>query len=278
MFWWEFISRAFREALDFVGGTPGAIVVWIIGAIVTGILVLVFRGKDAFMEHLKANILIVVGGAIATWLVVFAWKLAWLPHDIHEESARITVPASVSQRLRPRPPEFAYMHEPSKLRTLSLSRIEVTNFTGVPVRNKFTNKPGYFFNVFYENKGSIVATMLARKGKAEYPDHLLSPDELNAIQRQINEAPDGPLDSYQEIQPGPPGQFFSFPLESDAGEMVGPAQDALGGKTRLYLFFQMKYRDADKPSGRVKVTYFCGWFLDTFAMWHNCGTKIYSMP
>jgi len=181
-------------------------------------------------------------------------------------------PPSVAPQLRPIPPE------PSKPKTLSLSRIEVTNFTGIPVRNKFTNKPGYFFNVYYENKGSVAATLLARKGKAEHPDHLLSADELNAIQQQINEAPDGPLDSYQEIQPGPPGQFFSFPLESDAGEMVGPAQDALSGKTRLYLFFQMKYRDADKPSARVRVTYFCGWFLDTFTMWHNCGTKIYSKP
>ncbi len=148
----------------------------------------------------------------------------------------------------------------------------------MPVRNKLTNKPGYFFNVYYENKGSVAATLLTRKGKAEHPDHLLSTDELNVILRQINEASDGPLDTYQEIQPGPPGQFFSFPLESDAEEMVGPAQDALSGKTRLYLFFQMKYRDADKPSARVKVTYFCGWFLDTFTMWHNCGTKIYSKP
>lgn len=278
MFWLEFISRAFREALDFVGGTPGAIVVWTIGAIVTGILVLVFRGKDAFIEHLKANILIVIGGAIATWLSVFAWRLVSLPHDIYEESARITVPPSVSQRFRPKPPEFAYVHEPSNPRTPSLSRIEVTNFIGVPVRNKLTSRPGYFFNVYYENKGPVAATLLARKGKAEHPDHLLSPDELKAIQRQINEAPDGPLDSYQEMQPGPPGQFFSYPLESDAGEMVGPAQDALNGKTRLYLFFQMKYRDADKPSARIKVTYFCGWFLDTFTMWHNCGAKIYSKP
>jgi hypothetical protein len=194
------------------------------------------------------------------------------PKKESQSTANKEQPPSVAPRLRPMPPEFAYMREPSKPRTLSLSRIEVTNFTGVPVRNKLTNKPGYFFNVYYENKGSAAATML------EHPDHLLSADELSTIQRQISEASDGPLDSYQEIQPGPPGQFFSFPLESDAGEMVGPAQDALSGKTRLYLFFQMKYRDANKPSARVKVTYFCGWFLDTFTMWHNCGTKIYSKP
>ena len=203
---------------------------------------------------------------------IFAWR-KWISNPSVPQIAKQNKPKGEEPKTEP-----LNMQESSKPRPLSLSRIEVTNFAGVPVRNKLTNKPGYFFNVYYENKGSVAATLLTRKGKAEHPDHLLSTDELNVILRQINEASDGPLDTYQEIQPGPPGQFFSFPLESDAEEMVGPAQDALSGKTRLYLFFQMKYRDADKPSARVKVTYFCGWFLDTFTMWHNCGTKIYSKP
>lgn len=148
-----------------------------------------------------------------------------------------TVPAPIKSETTPSVSKMS-------VKPVSLSRIEITNFIGSPARNKITNQPGYFFNVYFENKGSVAAALLARKGKAEHPDHLLSTDELNAIQRQVNEAPDGPLDGYQEIQPGPPGQFFSFPLESDAAEMIGPAQDALSGKTRLYLFFQMKYRDA----------------------------------
>jgi hypothetical protein len=109
LFLWELVSRAFWESFTFVGGTPGTVLVWSIGAIITALLVLLFRGRDAFMEHLKANILIAIAGAVLTLLLVFGWKLAWLPYEIRQESSRILPPDPPKIR----PPQNANEKTPS---------------------------------------------------------------------------------------------------------------------------------------------------------------------
>jgi len=58
----------------------------LLGAAITALLVLVFRGREAFMEHLKANIAIAFGGAIITWALVFLWILVWMPSTIRKEA------------------------------------------------------------------------------------------------------------------------------------------------------------------------------------------------
>jgi hypothetical protein len=116
LFLWELISRAFWESFAYVGGTSGAIIVWSIGAVVTAGLVFLFRGREAFMEHLKANVLIVIAGAVATCLLIFAWKLAWLPHDIVRESNHIPAPVTAL----PLPPTLGLNPHPvSQNRSLS---------------------------------------------------------------------------------------------------------------------------------------------------------------
>lgn len=58
----------------------------VLGAIVTALLVLVSRGWTQFKEHVIANIFIVFGGALATWLLVFVWIWIHVPGKIQAES------------------------------------------------------------------------------------------------------------------------------------------------------------------------------------------------
>jgi hypothetical protein len=85
-FWIELVFRAWTDSLALFEQNPRLLLLGLLGAAITALLVLVFRGREAFMEHLKANILIAFGGALITWALVFLWTLVWMPSTIRKEA------------------------------------------------------------------------------------------------------------------------------------------------------------------------------------------------
>lgn len=82
------LSRAFSDSVHvFVSGWK-AIGLTVLGALVTALLVFVFRGWEEFRRHVVENIFIAFGGAIATWILVFAWILMFLPSRMLTEADR----------------------------------------------------------------------------------------------------------------------------------------------------------------------------------------------
>ena len=78
----DVLLRAFTDSLARFEQNPRLLLLCVLGAIITAILALVFRGREAFVEHMKANVAIAFGGAILTWMLVFLWTLAWMPNNI----------------------------------------------------------------------------------------------------------------------------------------------------------------------------------------------------
>ena len=88
----DVLLRACTSSLALFEQNPRLLLLGLLGAIITAGLVFVFRGREAFMEHLKANIAIAFGGAIVTWMLVVLWTLIWMPHTIRTESEALPLP------------------------------------------------------------------------------------------------------------------------------------------------------------------------------------------
>jgi hypothetical protein len=97
----DLLSRAFWDSLASVGGTPGAIIISLVLAFVTAFLVWKFRGREAFMEHFKANILITFAGVFLTWVLVFLWTLLRMPQAIRQEAGTLPVPVPITRSVLP---------------------------------------------------------------------------------------------------------------------------------------------------------------------------------
>jgi hypothetical protein len=75
----QIFRRAFYDSfLVFETGLK-AVSLTVLGALVTALIVLIIRGWDGLKKHAVENIFIVFGGAVATWLLVFAWVLIHIP-------------------------------------------------------------------------------------------------------------------------------------------------------------------------------------------------------
>jgi hypothetical protein len=85
-YWSEVCQRASGSAFESIGQTPGLIAFTCIGGIITGYLVFKIRGKEAFMEHLKANIGIALLGAALTWSIAFVWHFVRTPYVMQQET------------------------------------------------------------------------------------------------------------------------------------------------------------------------------------------------
>jgi len=162
-------------------------------------------------------------------------------------------------------PEFWNRHE---------SRLEITDVVAVPARKD--DQPGFFLNVFYADKGALPALSMAHRSIVVVTAGM-TPDEeerYKGTARAIAPPQLGPTD---EIQPGtPPKHYFSAPADdAEIAQLGTVAPDILAGRKRLYLFIVMKYQDDALRSGRTRVTEFCGWFINTFDVWHNCGNRVY---
>jgi hypothetical protein len=78
-YWLAVLREAGWQALVLFDQNPKLLALGLLGAAVTAVLVLLFRGKEAFTEHLKANVVIVFGGAILTWALVVPYYLFVIP-------------------------------------------------------------------------------------------------------------------------------------------------------------------------------------------------------
>jgi hypothetical protein len=72
-------SRAVSDSFLVFDTGLKAILLTLLGAIVTAAIVWFFRGWGKLKEHVVENIFIVFGGAMATWLLVFVWVLVHVP-------------------------------------------------------------------------------------------------------------------------------------------------------------------------------------------------------
>lgn len=82
----QMLYRAMSDSLHMFDTGPAAIGLTILGAFVTALIVFLARGWEGLKKHLVENILIVFGGAIATWLLVFIVLLIHLPTKMLAES------------------------------------------------------------------------------------------------------------------------------------------------------------------------------------------------
>jgi hypothetical protein len=85
-YWSEIVKVAFwKSLLVFFDDPIKGIGLFILGSVVTTVIVWIVRSKDAFTEHLKSNIAIVIAGGICTWLLVFAYCLVIGPPSRSQE-------------------------------------------------------------------------------------------------------------------------------------------------------------------------------------------------
>ena len=110
------LTRAISESLAFSDEGPKVIGLAILGALVTALIVLAVRGRDGLKKHIIENVLIVFGGAVATWLLVFSWFLLYkVPQEIRTQATHTSAPHTGT----PTPPTFAFVkyglsHQTSK--------------------------------------------------------------------------------------------------------------------------------------------------------------------
>jgi len=84
-YWRTVLSKAFWDSLQLFYDRPSLLSLSILGAAVTALLVWLFRGKEAFVEHVKANILIVVAGGVLTWILVLPYFILRAPFDLSSD-------------------------------------------------------------------------------------------------------------------------------------------------------------------------------------------------
>jgi hypothetical protein len=80
------LSRAFYDSLQVFETKLPAIGLTILGAAITALIVFFVRGREGLKKHVVENILIVFGGTVATWLLVFVWVFVRLPAKMLAES------------------------------------------------------------------------------------------------------------------------------------------------------------------------------------------------
>jgi hypothetical protein len=107
----------------------------------------------------------------------------------------------------------------------------------------------------------------------------LKPAEIAALQKSVGRRINYTAavahfgNAKSQVDPGT-GGFFSEPHNLamfNADLLTKYHDDVIAGKKRLYLFVTLKYRDAMLPDKHLRVTDFCGYFIDSFTFWHNCG-------
>jgi hypothetical protein len=87
-YWRSVFARAFWDSLKSFDTSIELLGLGLLGAVLTAVLVRLIRGKQAFREHVIANIAIAFAGAILTWSLVFGWHLAHAPFLVQGDSIR----------------------------------------------------------------------------------------------------------------------------------------------------------------------------------------------
>jgi len=74
-YWEDMVARAFWDSMLFFfetrNGVWKALGLALLGMVVTFLIVRVARDREALTEHVKSNVLIVIAGGLATWVLVF---------------------------------------------------------------------------------------------------------------------------------------------------------------------------------------------------------------
>jgi uncharacterized membrane protein YeaQ/YmgE (transglycosylase-associated protein family) len=153
----ELASRAFQQSFNLICGTVGTIVISCVGALVTALLVRFFRGRKAFMEHIKANILIALAGAVITWFIVFCGLLAWQPHNIDSEASRNSPPPMTFPL--PPPPPWTFEPPPAAIE-IFLHAHKGFDLEPPSGRVVFENKRQYSLIIINSGEKPILSTEL----------------------------------------------------------------------------------------------------------------------
>jgi hypothetical protein len=101
-YWKEIAIRAIWDSLLFFFETRSG--VWrgistiLLGMAVTTVIVRIARKKEAFTEHLKANVAIVIAGGLATWVLVFICCFIAEPFMQHDLEASEIATSKTSER------------------------------------------------------------------------------------------------------------------------------------------------------------------------------------
>jgi hypothetical protein len=87
-YWADVCSQAFWDALllffDTKSGALKALVLFVLGTAVTTLIVWLARSREAFTEHLKSNVAIVIAGGLFTWILVFILFVIAEPPTDHQ--------------------------------------------------------------------------------------------------------------------------------------------------------------------------------------------------
>lgn len=273
-FLWNMLIRSWRATVSAMGTTTLAIAVafLVIPILLLGI-VWFTEGWEEVKRTWRTNIGVVLA-TLAVWLLIFAYQaFVGVPRSIHTESDAAVAPNTPAVP----GPTVAIEKTPVKGAGIPLqSRLEVYNVVGVPATHG--SAKGFFFNVFYVNKGNIpVATASHRSIIVSSPTSMDVNEQLK-YERYADSVSPPPSSPISEIQPGvakvPPEHYFSTPdNDKEIANLWSKYQAAMANQQRLYLFVSMKYFDKSLPSDKVRVTEFCGWFIGNFDMWHNCGSN-----
>jgi hypothetical protein len=96
----QILSRALSDSFRIFDTGFQAISLTILGAVITALIVFFVRGWEGLKKHVVENILIVFGGAVATWMLVFVCVLMRLPAKMLAESnANLTTVIQEKRRL-----------------------------------------------------------------------------------------------------------------------------------------------------------------------------------
>jgi hypothetical protein len=192
----------------------------------------------------------------------------------------LTVPTLLAKYKPPTPPPIAHEGVSSRqipgltvpTPTSHASRLEITDIRAVDlVSSKYPGRPGLSFNIYFANRGDSVATEVTYHCVLLPSDRALTQQEETQLSSTAGEfRPDSSVSS--ELQPEEtPRHFFSCPVEDDKISVIGGYKsEVVAGRLRLYVFVTLKHRNKYLAPDQIAVTDFCGYFLSSFQMWHEC--------
>ncbi len=155
------------------------------------------------------------------------------------------------------------------------AQISVTKMAGGFLKQQKTGQEGFTVNVYFRNSGTAATGKVSHRTVLVSSLEPLTPEQIAENQRTAREPihPDtgGVI---AEMEPNGPELFYSTPND-DAGlvQVAREAQRVLNGRKIFYLFIGFRYRDADLPAGKVRLTELCRWAQGSFDAWHFCGVN-----
>ena len=221
------------------------------------------------------------------------WFVCWTVSSLSQDA--LTVPATLAKYKPPKPPPIerdgvrqrqipgltvpttaVQQNGQNKLVPVGsvehTSRIEIIDIQAIDlISSKYPGRTGLGFNILYANRGNSVATEVTHGCTLVTTDHTLNLQEETQLSSTAGEFQPDP-DTPSELQPEEtPRHYFSCPDEDEGVSVIAGYKSAvLAGRSRLYLFVTVKHRNKYLAPNQIAVTEFCGYFLQTFQMWHAC--------